>query len=139
MPRLSRATAGRLRAIVVTAVPQAAVLDEQAWRDVEAIIDGALAARPSSVRRQIALFLRLLDLVALTRKRRLLSALSPTDRWQLLDSLSKSKLLVVRRGVWGLRTLAFMGYYARPAAARTIGYRAAAAGWSARRESEPAR
>ena len=41
-------------------------------------------------------------------------------------------ILALRRGVWGVRTLAFMGYYARPEAAREIGYRAAAAGWAAR-------
>ena len=42
-------------------------------------------------------------------------------------------MLAVRRGFWGLRTLVFMGYYARPEAAAAIGYRADVRGWEARR------
>jgi hypothetical protein len=42
-------------------------------------------------------------------------------------------MLLLRRGIWGLRTLAFMAYYERPEAAAEIGYRATARGWEARR------
>lgn len=129
----------RFRAICIAVVPEAAELAEPEWQEVESIIDRALAARPPNVRRQLAVFLRLLDIVSLLRRGGTLSALAPRDRWQLLDSLSKSRLLLVRRGVWGLRTLAFMGYYARPRAALLLGYRASAAGWSARREGATVR
>ena len=131
-PRQRGAADRRLRAICVAVVPEAAELDERGWRDVEAIVGRALAARPAAVRRQLALFMRLLDLAALARTGHTMSGLSARDRYALLARLSKSKLLLVRRGVWGLRTLAFMGYYARPAAAAGIGYRASAAGWAAR-------
>jgi hypothetical protein len=127
----------RFRAICVAVVPEAAALDDAEWRELERIVHDALASRPRSVRRQLALFVRVLDILALLRTRRTLSRLSPRARWALLDSLSKSKLLLVRRGVWGLRTLVFMGYYARPRAAVAIGYRASAAGWNARRDGSP--
>jgi hypothetical protein len=113
-------------------VPESDALDASSWREVETIVARALGARPASVRRQLAAFVRLLSVVALVRYRRTFTQLTQAERFMLLDSLSRSRLLLVRRGVWGLRTLAFMGYYARPAAADAIGYRASAAGWAAR-------
>jgi hypothetical protein len=132
--RLGAATR-RFRAICVAFVPEAATLDEAGWGEVESIVGHALAARPVAVRRQLAVLTRLLDLVALGRTRRTLTGLSPAARRVLLDTLAKSRLLLLRRGIWGLRTLVFMGYYARPRAARDIGYRASAAGWTARSSS----
>ena len=41
-----------------------------------------------------------------------------------LRASSTLPLLLLRRGFWGLRTLVFLGYYARPEAAAEIGYRA---------------
>jgi hypothetical protein len=125
----------RFRAICVAVVPEAEQLDEGEWQEIEQIVHRALTSRPAGIRRQLALFVRVLDIISLLRTGHTLTGLAPHDRWALLDALSKSRLLLVRRGVWGLRTLAFMGYYARPSAAATIGYRASAAGWSARREA----
>lgn len=134
MPSRQRGAADRqLRAICAAVVPEAAILDEAGWREVEAIVERALAARPAAVRRQLGLFMRLLDVAALARTGHTMSGLPARDRCALLDRLSKSRLLLVRRGVWGLRTLAFMGYYARSGAAADIGYGASAAGWAARR------
>ena len=51
----------------------------------------------------------------------------------MLETLQDAPVLLLRRGIWGLRTLAFMGYYTRPDAQRAIGYRADPRGWEARR------
>lgn len=125
----------RFRTIMGTVVPEAVTLRDDEWREAAAIIARALAARPAGVRRQLSLFLHALDLVAFLRFGRGLRALSGSQRTVLLESLSRSRLLALRRGVWGVRTLAFMGYYARPEAARAVGYRASAAGWAARSPS----
>lgn len=128
----------RFRAVVMTMVPEATALDAGDWRVAEAIIARALAARPPAVRRQIGFFLRLVDVFALVKHRRRLATLAPRERTRLLESLARSRLLLLRRGVWGVRTLAFMGYYARRDAAPAIGYRASAAGWDARQsETHP--
>src|SRR5207244_1401337 len=60
-------------------------------------------------------------------------AQDPARRARFLDSLQTSRLLLARRGIWGLRTLVLMGYYGRPRAAAAIGYRADPRGWEARR------
>ena len=125
----------RFRAVVRVCVPEASALDESQWREAEAIVARALAGRPALVRRQIALFMHVLDGFALVSHGHVFTALPTVQATGLLESLARSRLLLMRRGVWGVRTLAFMGYYARADAARAIGYRAAAAGWSARGES----
>jgi hypothetical protein len=127
----------RFRALAVVFVPEAAELSEADWLEAEAIVALALAGRPAVVRRQIGLFLHLLDGASLVMHRRSLRALAIDDRARLLHSLETSRLLLIRRGVWGLRTLAFMGYYARPAGAERIGYRASAAGWADRTNMVP--
>lgn len=126
---------GRFRAVLNAVVPEAQGLTDAGWKETQVIIAHALTSRPAAVKRQIGLFMRLLDVASLARHGRTLSALTTDDATHLLQALSKSKLLLLRRGVWGVRTLALMGYYARPDAARAIGYRAAAGGWSARREA----
>src|SRR6266487_266086 len=93
----------------------------------------ALPDRPASLRRGLKLFLRLIDWIAVARYARRFSALDAARRTRLLASMERAPLLLVRRGLWGLRTLAFMGYYGRPAAAREIGYRADPRGWDVRR------
>ena len=129
----------RFRSIMAAVVPEAVALSEDEWRHAAAIIARAIAARPAGVRRQLGVFVHALDLVAFVRHGRGLRALSPTQRTALLESLSRSRVLAVRRGVWGVRTLAFMGYYARPEAARAVGYRASVAGWAARRTASGSR
>ncbi len=121
------------RAVAVTIVPEAARLEPAAWDELEGIVARAVAARPRRVRRQLALLLHLLEWLPLLRYGRRLSRLDPARRARLLGSWQTASLLLLRRGVWGVRTLVLMGYYGRPAAAGAIGYRADARGWDARR------
>ena len=121
------------RALVTTFVPEAAALDEHAWTDAEAIAERFLATRTAAIRRQLRLLIRLLGLLALARHGRPFTALDPARRHRFLAALQNAPLLLVRRGIWGLRTIAFMAYYARPDAATAIGYRADPRGREARR------
>ncbi len=127
-----------LRTIVVAVVPAADRLDPDGWREVLDIAEGSISSRPPRLRRQIALFLRALDALAVVRWGRRLRSLEPDRARRLLAWLERSPLLLLRRGVWGVRTLAFMGYYGRRAAASELGYRAEAGGWSRRGGGEGA-
>ncbi len=121
------------RALAATFVPEAAALGEREWADVEAIVEQALGERPANLRRQIVFLIRALELMPVARFGRRFTHLDAARRTRVLGRLERSPLLLLRRGIWGLRTLAFMGYYARPAAADAIGYRARLRGWEARR------
>ena len=121
-----------LRVIGVTVVPEAAQLDEQQWVALEEIVRGALAPRPRSLQRQFILLVRAIQWLALLRYGRPFTALDPRRREQFLNQLQNAPLLIVRRGIWGLRTLLLMGYYGREAGGLAIGYRAHPRGWQAR-------
>lgn len=121
------------RAVATAVVPDAARLGPAEWEELEAIVDRAIAGRPAGLQRQLALFLWLLDWLPVFRYGRPLTRLDPERRARFLARVQDAPLLLVRRGFWGVRTLALIGYYGRPAAAAAIGYRADPRGWEARR------
>jgi hypothetical protein len=125
--------AGEFRALAVTIVPRASGLDEKGWRILETIVDEALAPRPEAMKRQLRLFVRVLQWLPLLRHGRTFAGLDPRRRLEFLRGIERSRILPVRRGFWGLRTLVLLGYWGRPEAAATIGYRAHPGGWAARR------
>jgi hypothetical protein len=121
------------RAVTLAVVPEASSLDEKAWAEAEALIERTLGRRPAGVQRQLVVFLRAIEFLPRLRWGRPFTALLPEERTRFLSGLEHAPLLLLRRGFWGLRTLVFLGYYARPEAAAAIGYRANARGWQARR------
>lgn len=124
------------RAVARAVVPAATELDDQAWLRGEATVDASLAGRSAKVRRQVVLFLRLLELLALIRRGRTLTSLPSESVRRLLAGLERSRMPLLRRGTWGVRTLAFMAVYTQPAMRDALGYRATAAGWEARGGSQ---
>lgn len=121
------------RAFAATVVPEMTQLDPKAWDDVERSVEHALARRPPAMRRQLGLLLRAIDTLPLLRHGRRFAALDPA-RWErLIDALQQAPLKLIRRGIWGLRTLVLMGYYTRAETMHAVGYRADARGWDAPR------
>jgi hypothetical protein len=121
------------RALATTFVPETASLDERGWSALEAVVEDALALRPPKIRRQLATLIRLLDMLPLLRHGRRFTALAAGARLAFLAAMQDAPVLLLRRGVWGLRTLVLMGYYAGPEGATAVGYRADPRGWEARR------
>jgi hypothetical protein len=118
--------------MATTFVPEARELDERGWTEVDAIVEQFLASKPEGIRRQIVVLVRLLQVLPILRWGRPFTALSAERQLRFLTAMQDAPLLLLRRGVWGLRTIAFMGYYARAEAAAAIGYRADRRGWDAR-------
>lgn len=123
---------GAFRTVTVACVPAAADFDEEAWARAEEAVDEALTQRPAGVRRQVILFFRILGALSVARFGRGLAWAGPERVGRLLASLERSPVLLLRRGTWGVRTLAFMGVYTQPDVRRRIGYEAALRGWEAR-------
>lgn len=123
---------GAFRTVTVACVPAAAAFDDAAWSRAEEVVDEALAQRPAAVRRQVILFLRVLGAFSVVRFGRGLTAAGPERVRRLLGALEWSPVLLLRRGTWGVRTLAFMGVYTQADVRRRIGYEAAPRGWEAR-------
>jgi hypothetical protein len=123
----------RFRAVVSTLVPETAVLEEAGWRELEALVESSLTSRPRTLRQQLRLFLHLVQWLPLFRYGRPFTALSPARRARFLASLQQHPIGLIRLGFWGLRALAFLGYYGRDSAAEAIGYRPDPRGWEAAR------
>ncbi len=121
------------RNLATTIVPEASSLDENGWNELEDIIEQGLASRPSSIRRQLRILVRALNVLPLLRFGKTFATLDPAKRTRFLEAVQNAPLLLLRRGFWGLRTLVFMGYYSRDAAREDIGYRADPRGWQVRR------
>ena len=65
------------------------------------------------------------------RTGRTLSKLPLEKRTAFLQRLHSSPLMPLRRGLWGIRTLIFMGYYNQDSVREEIGYGADPWGWTA--------
>lgn len=120
------------RAVSVAVVPDASRLDEQGWRELEDGVEDALTRQPPARRRQLRLFLKAIEWLPALRWGRRFRRLDPARQARFLAWLQDARLLLLRRGFWGLRTLVLLGYYTRARAAAEIGYRASRLGWGAR-------
>jgi hypothetical protein len=121
------------RALATTIVPEAERLDATEWTELEGIVERGIASRPAAIRRQLRLFVKLLEILPLFRYGRTFRSLDPERRTRFLLAIQDAPLLLLRRGFWGIRTLVFMGYYSRSAARAEVGYRATPEGWAVRR------
>jgi hypothetical protein len=122
MKTLPEAAQRTLWDVAVRVVPPVAELDETARAEFFTIIDNALADRPEAVRRQIALFLRVLNLAPVVRFGATLSRLDGERRDRVLRWFQEAPVTKLRQGFWGLKTMVFMGYYGRVASWKVIGY-----------------
>jgi len=119
-----------LRAIGSVVLPSPQALDEEGWIKAEKIMEGALASKTPGIKRQIRLFLRLANLLPILSTGRTLAKLPREKRATFLQRLHRSPLLPLRRGMWGIRTLIFMGYYNQDPIRKEIGYAADPRGWT---------
>ena len=121
------------RAIVSTVVPEASQLDEQGWAEVETLVEVALRDRPPAMRHQLRLFLWAIQWLCVFRYGRGFTSLSADRRTRVLSHLQGHRIELIRCGFWGLRTLAFLGFYGRAEAVEAIGYAADPRGWEVSR------
>ena len=103
-------------------VPETAGLDAAAEAEFQAVIANALAARPASVRRQVRVLLKILRWAPVLRYGRPLDSLAPAAQIAVLSWFQDGPLTLLRKGMWALKTMVFMGYYGRPTGARAVGW-----------------
>jgi hypothetical protein len=121
------------RAVVSTVVPEANQLDEQGWRELETLVEVTLRDRPTVMVRQLRLLLRAVQWLCVFRYGRGFTSLSAEQRRRVLAHLQDHRIELIRCGFWGLRTLAYLGFYGRAEAVRAIGYAPDPRGWEVQR------
>jgi hypothetical protein len=106
-------------------VPETVTLDAAARARMLALVEDALSARPVAVRRELAIFLRVLQWVPALRYGRPLDRLDALRQDAALRWFQDAPLAILRSGFWGVKTLVYLGYYGRPELGASIGYRPA--------------
>lgn len=111
-----------LESVAGDIVPAMATADATVRTEFRSIIERALAARPASVRRQFGTFLQVLRLAPLVRFGAPYTGLDAERRRRVLAWFQDCPVSLLRKGFWGLKALAFMGYYAQPDTGPRIHY-----------------
>lgn len=99
------------RAVAEAMVPAAQHYGAAEWTAMEAVVERALGARPRKMQQQLVTFMRLANVLAVGMSGQTLVSLPVEKREQVLHRLERAPVALVRRGVWGVRTLIFMGHY----------------------------
>lgn len=120
------------RAVAMAMVPATQRYLAADWAEMEAAVEGALAQRPVALQRQLLAFVRLLNLLAVPLGGATMVRLDATQRERVLHRLERAPVALLRRGVWGLRTLIFLGHYTRSGVVAASGWRGDKRGWAAR-------
>jgi hypothetical protein len=92
------------------------------------ILRNFLGSKKLAIRAGARAFVALLALAAWIRHGRRLRALSDARREALLRSFMDSPIPILRKGFWGISTLAKLACYGQPSTYATLGYRPRAIG-----------
>lgn len=95
---------------------------EQEFESMCLIIEDAMAARPACVKRRIKLFLNIINWTSFLRWGKGFVDLDPQHQAGHLCWFENNSLVLLRQGLWGLKTFIYMGYYGRKEAHSLIHY-----------------
>jgi hypothetical protein len=120
----------QVRPLLEAVVPTAGGIDDARLDAVTARIVGRLAHEPASLRRQLRLLVRVLQWLPLLFSGWTLAGLDAPGRVRFLERLQDAPVAKLRVGVWGLRTLLFLGWYGDENIATGLGWHASTRGWA---------
>ena len=112
----------RLETITAIVIPGYSDLGNSERKRFLEIVDDALSDRPESMRRQLGLFLKILNVAPILRWGRPLGRLDVSRGERSLRWFQDAPIAKFRQGFWGLKTLIFMGYYGRSEVWPELGY-----------------
>jgi len=122
MKSLSQENVEFLLVVARRVVPEVADLDQYGLKRMCVIMDRALGDRPEGVRRQFAVFLRVVRWAPALRYLRPFHKLAPGTQDAVLRWFEDCPVSLLRMGLWGLKSIVFMGYYGRTEVWEEIGY-----------------
>ncbi len=124
-----------LRPMVETFIPNLRAMDRVEYQQMLAVIDAKLEVQPASARKQLRVFVRVLQWLPLFRFGRRFHKLSDDKRQKFFSALQDGRIEKFRIGLWGLRTLVYLGYYTKPSVQQSLGYAPNKLGWKAFRST----
>ncbi len=103
-------------------VPAIGSLPPEEQDEIAAVVHEALAQRDKAVQMQFRLLLEVLRWSTMPRHGRPLDKLPGAVQDEVIRRMEDSPFPRIRTGVWGLKTLVYMGYYGDPERAQQFGY-----------------
>jgi hypothetical protein len=103
-------------------VPEVAALDDRELGHFTVIIGRALGDRPEEVRNKFGTFLGVLRWAPVARYGAPFDRLAPRRQDAVLRWFEDAPIGLLRQGMWGLKSMVFMGYYGRSEVWDEIGY-----------------
>src|SRR5262249_38425099 len=122
-PFLTAARLARFESLQRALVPRSARFTPSERAASRELVDQFLARQPEKTRRKLALFLVVIDVLSLLRGLRPFRRLPAPRQARLLAWLFDSPVGLLRKGFWGLNTLARLGVYGQTAIYPEIAYR----------------
>ena len=122
MTSLNQGTEEFFRTVARRVVPEVADLDDRGLAHFAAIVDRALGDRPREVRKKFATFLGVLRWAPVLRYGAPFDRLSGARQDAVLRWFEDAPIGLLRQGLWGLKSVVFMGYYGRAEVWEEIGY-----------------
>ena len=113
----------RFEALQCRLVPRAARFSDEERRRSCDLVETFLARQPDATRRKLAVFLIVIDVLSLFRGLAPFRALKPLRQQALLRWLFDAPVGLLRKGFWGLNTLARLGVYGQTQLYEEIAYR----------------
>ncbi len=123
MAVLEGATGRTFLAVSARVAPRTRALDDAGREELARLVEDALARKGPEVGRRVALFLAIVRWLPILRHGRTFDRLDAERQDAVLARLFRSRIGPLRKGFWGVKTLAFLGCYGRPGAGEEIGYR----------------
>lgn len=123
----------RFEAIQRALVPRSSHLEPQVRLEGRRVVDAMIARQNPQMQRKLALFLVIIDLLAWLRFQNGFADIGSENQRKLMLWLFDNPLGLLRKGFWGLNTLAKMSVYGLPAVYNDIGYSVRPTEWQAER------
>ena len=93
------------------------------------LVNRLLAEKPPDVHKKLSLFIKVIDLLSILRGLRPFAKLSEKKQTKVLNFFFDSPVPLLRKGFWGLSTLAKLGTYGQNSLYKEIGYQKRPLDW----------
>ncbi len=113
----------RFEALQNALVPRSAGFSEAQRTESRRLVNQLVGNMPAANQRKLGLFLAIIDLLSMFFGLRAFRRLSPVKQKAVLVWLFDSPVGLLRKGFWGLNTVARMGVYGQPGLYDEIGYK----------------
>ena len=119
---LSGVRAERFEAIQGVLVPRSKAFDGAQQQESRRLINEVVGNMPPENQRKLSVFLLVIDLLAFVRGFKVFRRLSEAKQQQLMHWLYDNPVGLLRKGFWGLNTVAKLGVYGQSSLHQEIGY-----------------